>query len=615
MSQTSATRRPRISRGRPSQARLALRVSTLTLASLLAGVLVPVVGATPAAAASATTFSSPGTYSYTVPAGVTSVAFAVAGSPGAPGWSGRRPGQGGGGGLVTGEASVSPGQVLIADVGGRSSYPIVPDPGGAGGFFSGGPGGAASDLQGLVVAGGGGGGGGGGSGSAGVGLIDQGGAGGSGSGGGGKDMQPGTADTGAPGQPATAGGGGGAAGASPGAGGSGTCPGAPGYPGSDAFDGGSGGSGGMGANCYSYAGGGGGGGGGWLGGGGGGGGGASYIAASGLPVGGGGGGGAGGESAVLSRAVTGVSFCDGCNRAGNFGAGLPNTSTTDNGFVVLVPVSAAALTPWVVALTAAAPTAPSGGPVALLASADQSVTGTGYAIEIFDTSTGGMVAECGAGQTCSAVVSETVPAGQTTTSQNYLAYVAALGGTYPPSGVQASSDPQTVTWLAGGVAQQGATPGTASGTCALNGGQQVVDETSEGVTGFVYTWQPSSSQFDVCFRAQDSVGVGFGGLIAITPTAPGVSIGGATPPSADNNGSTCTTTTPNAVPGSHPISSGGVAGVPYLFDAYSNGASTAWVCVQVGSVVDERVVVPVSAPSVTVSPGYEVTFYPDPGTP
>ena len=61
--------------------------------------------------------------------------------------------------------------------------------------------------------------------------------------------------------------------------------------------------------------------------------------------------------------------------------------------------------------------------------------------------------------------------------------------------------------------------------------------------------------------------------------------------------------------------SGSTAGVPYAFDSYSNGSSTVWVCVRVGSNVNVRVLVPVSPPTTTgVPPSYLVTFYPDAGT-
>lgn len=149
-----------------------------------------------------------------------------------------------------------------------------------------------------------------------------------------------------------------------------------------------------------------------------------------------------------------------------------------------------------------------------------------------------------------------------------------------------------------------------SSTCQFNGGQQVADTTVEGVRTFVYVWRPSPTTAAVCFRAQDSAGAGAGGMVLVTPSVPGATVG---VPSSDADGSACASTTPNAVPGAHPMATGGVAGQPFAFDTYSNGTSAAWVCVQVGSTVDTRVMLPVSAR--VGSPGNEVSFFPDPGTP
>ena len=65
------------------------------------------------------------------------------------------------------------------------------------------------------------------------------------------------------------------------------------------------------------------------------------------------------------------------------------------------------------------------------------------------------------------------------------------------------------------------------------------------------------------------------------------------------------------------MTSSSVAGIPVMFDTYSDGSSKAWVCVQVGSTpgVNSRVMVPISAGSFGVEPGSTVTFYPDAGTP
>lgn len=193
---------------------------------------------------------------------------------------------------------------------------------------------------------------------------------------------------------------------------------------------------------------------------------------------------------------------------------------------------------------------------------------------------------------------------------------------------------------AGLIQQTSQTPG-ASDTCKANGGPVIIDSTTEGVHTSLYTYQrpAPAEELDVCFRA-DVEGIGAGGMVAITPAAPGISITGVEPPSVvvpsigtpstDGHSSYCSSppagSPPNGVAGSHPISSGTLpGGTTFAFDTYSDLASTAWVCIQVGSLVTDRVVVPLALPSVgvptittpwaTVSSGYVVTFTPDPGTP
>ena len=240
---------------------------------------VQVPGASASTAAATETFSSPGSYSFTVPAGVTSVTLTATGAAGGRSASGTA--GGGQGAVVTATVPVPAGEQLSVAVGAPGGT------GGTGGTGGGGAGGAAanggaggggasvvslaSSAAGssppLVVAGGGGGGaGGGGGGLGGGGNAGSGGtAGSAGIGGGG----PGTS---------SAGGGGGAAGFGGGGGGA---------AGSLGLGGGGGGGGPVG---------GGGGGGGYYGGGGGGGGGNGTV-----------GGGGGGGSSFVAAGATGVS--------------------------------------------------------------------------------------------------------------------------------------------------------------------------------------------------------------------------------------------------------------------------------------------------------------------
>ena len=253
----------------------------------------------PAGAAAAgpvtATFSTPGSFSWTVPDGVTSVTLDVAGAQGG--------GPGGLGADVQGTVAVAAPETLtltVAGQGGESGGTGQPEPGGAGGIGDGGDGGSAVDPgsggggassvndggEALIVAGGGGG------------TSGFGGA-------GGNSGSPGGGDTGR--FDASGGGAGGqTAGGSGGAGGVGSCQiGQPtnGVTGGDGAAG-TGGAGGDATSQSDVAGG--GGGGGWFGGGGGG----SPAVCAEQGVGGFGGGGGGGSSHTDSS-VTDSTVTDG----------------------------------------------------------------------------------------------------------------------------------------------------------------------------------------------------------------------------------------------------------------------------------------------------------------
>ena len=244
-------------------------------------------GAAAGTAAATQTFSSPGSYSFTVPAGVTSLTIAATGATGGSSAAGRA--GGGRGASMTATVDVTPGEQLSVTVGAPGSGSagggafVSGQPGagggagGAGSAANGGAGGGASTVSMsqppggppvyLLVAGGGGGAGG----AAAGGLGSGGDAGSAGAGG-----SPGIAGGGA--GSASAGGTGGAAGFGGGTGGA---------DGSSGTGGGGGGGGPVG---------GGGGGGGLFGGGGGGGGGNGTL-----------GGGGGGGSSFVAAGATGVS--------------------------------------------------------------------------------------------------------------------------------------------------------------------------------------------------------------------------------------------------------------------------------------------------------------------
>jgi choice-of-anchor C domain-containing protein len=93
--------------------------------------------------------------------------------------------------------------------------------------------------------------------------------------------------------------------------------------------------------------------------------------------------------------------------------------------------------PAAVTLRASRTTAVNAQPVLLSAHANEAVAGTGYAIDIVDTTTNGIVASCTHGSSCSIWVQHRPG------SSSYKAIIATLGG----HNVQASSPVVTVTWL------------------------------------------------------------------------------------------------------------------------------------------------------------------------
>lgn len=157
-----------------------------------------------------------------------------------------------------------------------------------------------------------------------------------------------------------------------------------------------------------------------------------------------------------------------------------------------------------------------------------------------------------------------------------------------------------------------------SSTC--DAGTQVIDNTLEGLHTKVYT-ERFGGEVDLCVRVEQVPnGTGFGGDLVINPAnVPGVVVGPVSPPFIDTFTDACAIAGGNQIPGSHPISSGGIAGIPYLIDAYFNDSNLlngtdVWLCLHVGTVF-ERLFIPVAVPTLTVTPGSLVEFFADPATP
>jgi len=99
-----------------------------------------------------------------------------------------------------------------------------------------------------------------------------------------------------------------------------------------------------------------------------------------------------------------------------------------------------------VQLAASPPTLPVGGTTTLTAATGTDVGPTPWYIDIFDITTGTVLAYCGSGTTCVATVSQ-----NTATTHAFVAYVAAASSTPPPASIQGTSDTSYVTWTNSGM--------------------------------------------------------------------------------------------------------------------------------------------------------------------
>jgi hypothetical protein len=99
-----------------------------------------------------------------------------------------------------------------------------------------------------------------------------------------------------------------------------------------------------------------------------------------------------------------------------------------------------------VSLSASETTLDFGDATTLTATANEDVGPTPYWIEIFDVSTGNLLAACGSGTTCTATSQVDAPIPHTVSmTQEYVAYVSTYAATLPTTGIQAASP---VVWAA-----------------------------------------------------------------------------------------------------------------------------------------------------------------------
>lgn len=96
-----------------------------------------------------------------------------------------------------------------------------------------------------------------------------------------------------------------------------------------------------------------------------------------------------------------------------------------------------------VSLTASPSTLTAGGSTTLTASAGIDVGPTPFWTEIFDQTTGALVAICGSGTTCSGTATQSAA-----TQHSYVAFVANFATSLPPADIRATSSAAVVTWVA-----------------------------------------------------------------------------------------------------------------------------------------------------------------------
>ncbi len=97
-----------------------------------------------------------------------------------------------------------------------------------------------------------------------------------------------------------------------------------------------------------------------------------------------------------------------------------------------------------VSLKAAPTTLAVNGITALTATASADVGPSPFYIQIYNATTGTFLKTCGFGTTCSVTTSKNYA-----TTHRFVAYVSDYGTAYPPTGIQATSNPSFVTWTNG----------------------------------------------------------------------------------------------------------------------------------------------------------------------
>ncbi len=146
-----------------------------------------------------------------------------------------------------------------------------------------------------------------------------------------------------------------------------------------------------------------------------------------------------------------VSLPQGAQKCPSIGSKRSSATATCSGFGAAatqaptsrLPVRSANLAGYSISLYGSTNALPPGYTLSLSAYANLDVGPTPYWIEIYDQSTGGLVARCGTGSACYGSVAE-----PGATTHSFIAYIAGYGNSNPPPSIAATSNAVSCTWLA-----------------------------------------------------------------------------------------------------------------------------------------------------------------------
>jgi hypothetical protein len=240
-----------------------------------------------------------------------------------------------------------------------------------------------------------------------------------------------------------------------------------------------------------------------------------------------------------STCTASVSQNSAMNRTYNAYVAQSSTSMPPSNVQASASTSVSWTSQWTVSLAPSNSSPNTASAVTLTATANASVSNTGYVISIFDASTGSSLASCSTGSTCTASVTKT-----SATTRSYNAYVAPSSTSMPPSNVQASAS-TTVAWTS----QWTATLSTSNSNPLPTGSATLTATSNHTVTGSPY-------------------------VIGIYDLNTGALV------TSCSSGSTCSTSVSQVLPSTHTyiayVSEAGSTVTPPNVQAISNTAPVTW---------------------------------------